>query len=448
VRWVFAGVSAVSPALWYVGWTHPEVYTWALVVIALVLADADRPGLAALAAAFAALQNPPVMALAAFIGARAVVRRGLGGWTAVGAASLGLLPFALHLLLFGTPNLIEAEGAALLPLASGARAFDVLADLNQGLLPYAPLSVVLGPLGLSLALPERRRSAAGLAVVLGAMIAGVTTTANWNAGAAGLMRYAVWLLPLFAWGVAEGVRARPRLAALAAAAVVVQAAVVISGGRTESYRAHSWLANAALIHAPILYSPDPEIFAERQLGYEDGWLPELPIPFISAGGEVTKVLLDPARATWLGEAFDLDPEYPQHFAREAAHRTGLFYIHPPRRMLRAAGLSARTPADLDALVALSPRLRRTDGHVEAIVEITSRTRQWIWTRASVPGEELTLRARVAGAEARATLPRILLPGVTATVTLRLDAPAGATIELAVVSERLGWSAAGTPLSAP
>src|SRR5262249_6257477 len=63
-RLLIAGFATLSPVLWYLPWTHPEVFIWAMVLLAMAFLDESRPALAVLFAALGALQNPPLAILA------------------------------------------------------------------------------------------------------------------------------------------------------------------------------------------------------------------------------------------------------------------------------------------------------------------------------------------------------------------------------------------------
>ena len=52
-------------------------------------------------------------------------------------------------------------------------------------------------------------------------------TTNWNSGATGLMRYAVWMVPIFAWLIAEFLPPTRRLVEVVGLAVAFQAAILL-----------------------------------------------------------------------------------------------------------------------------------------------------------------------------------------------------------------------------
>jgi hypothetical protein len=150
-----------------------------------------------------------------------------------------------------------------------------------------------------------------------------------------MMRYAVWMLPLFAWLIAEcGLPAR-RLVRWAGMGITVQAVILLGLGRVQSYVHQTPLAQFVLTRAPELYDPEPEIFIERQLHREDQYNPAwLPLPFVTNNGRVTKILLDRESLERLPSKFVVDTGYWNVVRQAYQNRPGLFYLNPPRDMVK------------------------------------------------------------------------------------------------------------------
>ena len=341
-RWrlSFAALVTVGPVLWYLPWPHPEVFIWAAVCLALFLLRQGRYGLAALAASLGAAQNAPVAALAALAVVLAAVRGGRRQVVAAGlGAAVSLVAPLFYLVRYGEPSLLTRTGASL-QLISAGRVGSLLFDLNQGMLPHAPGVLMLA--GVALVPLVRHRHGPALAVVATAlaMVAVYGVQPNWNAGCAGMIRYGVWVLPLLAWAAAE-CPWPPRAAVLSiGTAVAAQLAIVLAGSSAQRHLTHSGLAAHVLEHAPALYSPEPEIFAERQLHAERPFHANLPLGFARASGEVTKLLLDACSLAWLPLRFRVDATYLDRVRRTHGQRAGLFYLVPP------PGAVARRPASL------------------------------------------------------------------------------------------------------
>ena len=100
-RLLLGGLLLFSPALGFLLWPHPEVFSFALVATALALEAQGRRPWAVAAAALASLQNPPLVLLVAGLGAAALldaIRRRAGRPLLL--ATLAALPAAAPALFF------------------------------------------------------------------------------------------------------------------------------------------------------------------------------------------------------------------------------------------------------------------------------------------------------------------------------------------------------------
>ena len=269
-----------SPVAGFVLWNHPESACFALVLLALLSSAEGRHGRAVLLTALAAMQNPPLVVLGLVLGFEAVraappaERWRRGGWSAL-LVLPAFLPAAFFLWKFGTPSLVGREAASLDAL-SLKRTAELFFDLNLGLLPYVPLT--LGLYAASL-VGRRGELLRGAALLL--MAFACTATLNWNSGTTGPIRYAIWLLPIILWGVANA-PGLPRAAL--AAAVALQAAITLGRGGLHApldYLEHSYAARLALRYAPAWYNPTPDIFWKRTLHAE--YAPEGPVIYENDG---------------------------------------------------------------------------------------------------------------------------------------------------------------------
>jgi hypothetical protein len=331
-RAVGAALLVVSPIGWFVHWTHPEVYSAALVIAALVCWRAGRPVAATLLAAVGALQNPPLLILAGLLWLRAVTERvpdrGRRFVLASLAALPALLPYAFNLWAFGTPSLIADENIHV-SLIRPARFLELLYDLNIGLIAYVPLTVVLAVVatGLAVARPGLRGMAGAAWLAFVAMAAVCSAMHDWNHGTSGPSRYAVWLFPLLVLVVCEtGARAGRRwMTAAAVLALLAQAAVFAARrgfAAREDYVEHSWLARSVMGRWPALYAPTPEIFIERT-SHHDWAEDEMEGPYVyTAGGRCRKAYAQKRHAAVLLEQCGSEPAAFTAFRADVQQRSG------------------------------------------------------------------------------------------------------------------------------
>jgi hypothetical protein len=302
-RLVLGGLLLLSPALGFLMWPHPEVFSFALVTLALTLAAGGRHAAAVLAGALASLQNPPLLLLVVFLWVGAALAAGrerrVGlGLLATLAALPAVVPGAFYQWLFGVFSLSVRPTEAAESL-SALRALDLAIDPNLGLLPHAPVTLLLGIGGALGALRRRQGRPALLVLVLLPLLAWATTAnSNWNNDTSGPSRYTVWMLPILAL-VAAGELALGPLRPLGRAAgwalglaLATQAATVLARGGPlagSDFLEHSWAARLLLDHRPSLYRPAPEVFVERTLHHEGPF--EGPVVYRDANGRCRKAWL-------------------------------------------------------------------------------------------------------------------------------------------------------------
>ncbi|RFP11915.1 hypothetical protein D0T23_18265 [Duganella sp. BJB475] len=266
----------------YWNWSSPEVVSAAALLAALLCWCGGAPRRAGLLAGVAALQNPsivfvlgaaPLLALClhyrrdATPGAnlRATLTPRMLAGLAIGLAIWSLSP-VFNLIEFGTPSLI-AKVATAHELISLVRLHSLYFDLNQGMLiaiPGVAAALLLGGWRAGTA-PSRRLGALALLLAAALTVAFAVpalSVHNWNSGAAGVMRYAFWaampLLFLLLWRL----RGR-RWPALPIALLAASQALAMAHASQYLYLEFSPLATWVMRHAPGLYNPEPEVFAER-----------------------------------------------------------------------------------------------------------------------------------------------------------------------------------------
>src|SRR5690606_15125513 len=206
VRWLIAGGFILSTATLYFQWTHPEVFTASLLLIASVLAASRQYCSAALLAAIASFQNPSASFLIfPLVLAQLVELRHTGiskdslrklAYTAC-AASLTLVPYVWSLYQFQLLNPIAASGHYIAYSDINlSRLMSFIFDLNQGLTVGMPMLAWSFPLALLARLRRDRgirlRQEDLLLVAFVIMVLPTLAQANWNAGQSVFLRYAAW----------------------------------------------------------------------------------------------------------------------------------------------------------------------------------------------------------------------------------------------------------------
>ncbi len=288
--WLFL-FSALSPIIFYIRWTHPEVFSYSFVVIAVAFLLKKRYRLAVLASSLASLQNPSLLFFTIYII--------LYGWKAANlhirelsllsvCASISVIPYIFYYLNYHVLSLIVSCGAANVSDISFDKIFSLFFDLNFGMLPYIPLLMFLSIIMLIASIARKKPAIPSLWLVLIMMATMCSTSVNWNCGMMYINRYSVWMLPII---VLICIYEIPRFSAknmniyLFASFVIT---LLIIGHLLYNYDCgnhikFNFVSNEVLINTPGLYNPPYDVFAERALGREGGFGNLLPIIYTYNG---------------------------------------------------------------------------------------------------------------------------------------------------------------------
>lgn len=287
-------LSVFNPILWFIFWSHPEVFSYSFLLLSLVFVTKNKFNLAILFSSIASLQNFPLIIIPFLIllyKALLILKANNFSIKNITLSNirdivisfiislLSLLPLIFYFIKFNTISLISSSGGADLSLISFQRVFELFFDLNIGVLPYAPillLSSIFLFIYLFIKLKNLRFilliSLTSLIFILGLS----SSTTNWNHGTTGSSRYVLWsIIPFIIFlfliffkyfEVSKKVIIFLILNTLVNLLILFSVFLPnVSFGALN----HSYLSKFVLDNYPSLYSPSVEIFAERTLGREN-----------------------------------------------------------------------------------------------------------------------------------------------------------------------------------
>ena len=278
--WAALLLMAACGSALYLPWTSTETASAALLLAALCAFTLQSPFAASAMAALAAQQNPTILLVFGFA---PLLRMALTGErlgevldrrtlaALLSGAALCAVPVLFNLWQFGVPSVI-ARTFSSSRLIGLTRLGSLFFDLNQGMLVGVPaLALALLMWGWQRGAQAWRDGAALLLAVgfIIAMCLPALAIWNFNSGAAGMMRYAVWsampLLFLLLWRMRRAARwPWPVLAV-----VLPLQAGAMWHANSYGYKEFSPLAQAVMRTAPALYWPEPEVFGERSVNGDE-----------------------------------------------------------------------------------------------------------------------------------------------------------------------------------
>jgi hypothetical protein len=261
-----------SPIIWWFDKAHPEVFTFTLLAICVLLVR-DKPWWSMIAAGAASTQYPHVAVLVGVIAVASVAfhrpwladRRFRLGLIAGGV--LSILHPAYYYVRHGTPSLLLQVANTGAPTA--AELSTVLFDLEVGLLASFPMLPIVLAVAVALAIRRGWRTLVTVDVVVAAVatlffLYVFGTKDNVHHGATpSLSRYALWFIPLAMPLLksdllrGDGWRRFAWTAALVSAPV---SAFAFHPTIPDHGREPTWAASYVWRHHPTWSSPLPEIF--------------------------------------------------------------------------------------------------------------------------------------------------------------------------------------------
>jgi hypothetical protein len=282
----------INPAIFYLNWPHPEIFSYVFVFMSLLQYVQKKPIAAIALSAIASLQNIPIAVLPACMGimeltrVRKINRRIL---YASLAASIVLVPFLFYYIFFGHFSLIAESKYASLSYITFTKIVNLFLDLNMGLLPYVPVHLIL----IIYLMIKRDRTALYAGVMLLLISIVCATQLNWNSGMVYINRYAAWMIPILVFGTLPYVmklKSRTYLYVAYFLTTGMTMMVILLNPIPGNYLKFHPLARLVMSVAPGLYNPPVEVFVERSIGFEVENLNQyLPIVVTNNSG-VRKVL--------------------------------------------------------------------------------------------------------------------------------------------------------------
>lgn len=175
------------------------------------------------------------------------------------------------------------------------RFFGVYFDLNQGIIIGAPLILITAIILIPIKLIYARKEKLDLFIIIVVLMQtiAVLKASNWNCGHSVILRYGVWiyssLLAFVIFNLSE-IKYKDLVGLL----FITQFIVLVFNkhliGKID-YISHNEVSKFVLNNFPTLYNPDPEIFAERTLGFEGVKAENSPIVYYGLDGKPKKGLI-------------------------------------------------------------------------------------------------------------------------------------------------------------
>lgn len=300
----FCFVFYFSATYWYIGWTHPEIFTicFASMGLWLFLHKKQYPGI--LLIALAALQNQPLAILVATLCVTALFKKGFSvkNILFIGFSSIWILiPALFYYLHFKITNLVTYKGFLDLQAVTWQRVSGFFFDLNQGMILAIPLVLFIYFYLIVKKIARFKRDENKWDLLLFfaiiCMILVACTMIHWNHGQAVVNRYVTYLGALlivhFFFLVVEYSNKKVMYSILLSA-VLSQIASTLYFEKYNNYGKSDQpkeISNWVLENYPAYYNPDPQIFFYRYIGGIVNYERHSPAYYMKKDGSITKYLV-------------------------------------------------------------------------------------------------------------------------------------------------------------
>lgn len=295
--------------LGYLKWPSPEIFTFSLMTIGLVLFNNKRYYLSSFVLAIGSLQNQPVAVASFFVYLTGFIITNKPYFYGVAkkntvcikqvissiiygvpSAILILTPSLFYYSKFGTPNLIASLGAASSDYVTINRFKSIFLDLNQGMILLHPVIFIVFPIliGILLTVTKKVNDKTELIHIFCLIFILIfcsllcLSTINWNSGAFNVMRYVYWLSVPLIFILASLIklinnnRIKVWIIYLSIiASFLINLLQPITGWFAIDHVHNNKISEYLYFNKPNIYNPVPEIYIERSSNKEVSMFDEI-----------------------------------------------------------------------------------------------------------------------------------------------------------------------------
>lgn len=291
--------------VWFLHWSHPEYWSFALVLTSLILFSYGKRNLAIFLSAIASTQNPPIIFLSGLfltlnllqiVTSKLELKHKFKNIIfAFCSISISFSSYIFYYVYFGTPNLITKVGGTDFSLVSFKRILEFFFDPGLGLLFFQPLATIIIFVVLIFSvfkfitnikekanirniLDSKYFFYISLFIVLVLMLAFSSSTTNWNHGSPGPSRYVIWsILPIGIFFTLELIQNLEKfrristkrfIVVIIVLSIIYSSAILFLGGALVpngrfGNGGFNVFQRTVMNYFPKFYNPDIEIFQDR-----------------------------------------------------------------------------------------------------------------------------------------------------------------------------------------
>lgn len=283
-----------NPVLYYLDWTHPEVFTYVFVVLSLLYFNNKNYKISFILMSIASWQNLPVIIFSIFVFLHNSVinlkQRQFKNILFEGlCVSISFIPMLFYFYNFGVLNLIAAKGYSSFNDVSFFKIYDMLFGFAHGMILFYPFVVIAFFYFVmkNIFLRDFTNIIYIFSIVI--IIILISTAINWNCGMEFIIRYTIWLYPFIIFYLVKCINVKDLKKIVYAH--IIFFFIVFTFYKDFSYLEFNKLSKFILNNFPSLYITTEDTFQENILHSEIK--SDFPILYLNTETlQVTKILTD------------------------------------------------------------------------------------------------------------------------------------------------------------
>ena len=324
-------LSTLNPVVYYLKWTSPEVYTYVMVIMSLILFKNEKYKSSFVFMAMASWQNPPVLIFSLLVYTancfryfkghqyKKIILEGL-------SLSLFLWPLLFYFYHFGVFNLIAAKGYSSIHNISIIKVWDLFFGLQHGIVLYSVVILCTFFYMIIRSIFRKEIHQIRLIYVISVflMTVATTTTPNWNSGMDHVIRYGVWVYPFLLFYVLSFIGNGIKTITFMNSLFFI---IIFLNAKHFTTLNFNKLSQFILSNYPSLYITEPQTFCAAT-HHQDGNM-SLPCVFADKNLNVTKVYTDKASLKKLinDSRYSIKKQWAQDIALRFKESNKVFFLN-------------------------------------------------------------------------------------------------------------------------
>lgn len=328
-KFFWIALIAINPILFYIAWTHAEVFIYCFTCLSLVCFFNKKYAKAIFLVSIASTQNQPIIFLGGLYylvfffnyfkttNNKLIITKpkiiSIIKPAVINACCF--IPFLFspifYYMHFGKFSLIVKpdffkEITNIIPLLSKIQS--LFFDLNFGMILFIPMVIIFFIIIIIKNTIKKPFNSVLYIVILFAICLFCAFQRNWNPGISGINRYSVWITPILIYYICfefedfKNILLNKIYTYGIFTSIIITFFIITGNGMFKTkldYREFTPISKIVLVNFPQLYNPQYEIFYERYNGFESSLSHEIPLIVNKDNTYIKKIFLNNSHINYI-----------------------------------------------------------------------------------------------------------------------------------------------------